>query len=73
LEIVANSEREFPAEWITESGVDVTEEFVRYARPLIGDDWVTVPLVGGIQRFARLQPIFAEQRLPAYVPVEHRN
>jgi 6-phosphofructokinase 1 len=73
LEVVANSERQFPSAWIAASRVDVTDDFVRYARPLIGDDWVSVPLVGGIQRFARLRPAFADQKLPAYVPVEHRN
>lgn len=73
LEVVANSEREFPAQWIAENRVDVTGDFVRYARPLIGDDWVSVPLVGGIQRFARFRPLFAQQTLPAYVPVGHRN
>jgi 6-phosphofructokinase 1 len=45
---------------------------VRYAAPLIGDDWVSVPLVAGRQRFARLQRIMAEQRLPSYVPQAHR-
>jgi len=73
LEVVANSEREFPSEWISSNRVDVTDDFVRYARPLIGNDWVSVPLIGGIQRFARLQPVFADRKLPAYVPVEHRN
>jgi hypothetical protein len=51
----------------------VTDDFLRYARPLIGDDWPSVPLVGGLQRFARFEPIFAEQRLPAYVPQTHRG
>ena len=50
------------------NGCDVTDDFVRYARPLIGDDWPSIPLVDGRQRFARLQPIFAAQALPAYVP-----
>jgi 6-phosphofructokinase 1 len=68
LELVANSERAFPKEWIAENGCDVTDDFVRYARPLIGDDWPSIPLVDGRQRFARLQPIFAAQTLPAYVP-----
>jgi 6-phosphofructokinase 1 len=68
LELVANSERTFPQPWIAESRLDVTEEFVRYARPLIGDSWPAIPLVDGRQRFASLSPIFAEQKLPAYVP-----
>jgi 6-phosphofructokinase len=68
LELVANSERSLPEEWVAPSRIDVTDDFVCYARPLIGDDWPSVPLVGGIQRFARLEPIFAEKRLPEYVP-----
>ena len=68
LELVANSERSFPAEWIAEGGTDVTDDFVRYARPLIGDGWPSIPLVDGRQRFARIEPIMAEQKLPAYTP-----
>nr|HID14821.1 diphosphate--fructose-6-phosphate 1-phosphotransferase [Anaerolineae bacterium] len=72
LEAVANSERVFPEAWIAPSRTDVTDDFVRYARPLIGDDWPSVPLVGGLQRFARLKPIFAAKRLPPYVPWAYR-
>jgi 6-phosphofructokinase 1 len=68
LELVANSERCFPEAWVAEDRLDVTDEFVRYARPLIGDGWPTIPLVNGRQRFARLARIFAEVKLPAYVP-----
>jgi 6-phosphofructokinase 1 len=68
LELVANSERSFPAAWIADNRLDVTREFEAYARPLIGDAWPAIPLVNGRQRFARLQPVFAEQRLEAYVP-----
>jgi 6-phosphofructokinase 1 len=68
LELVANSERSFPGAWITEGRLDVTDEFVRYARPLIGDAWPAIPLVDGRQRFARLAPLFAAVKLPAYVP-----
>ena len=32
---IANDERCVPAEWITEGGTDVSEEFMKYARPLI--------------------------------------
>ena len=73
LEAVANSERAFPAAWIAPSRTDVSDDFVRYARPLIGDDWPSVPLVGGLQRFARLKPIFADKRLPPYVPWAFRR
>ncbi len=51
LEVVANSERAFPAEWITPDGSDVTDEFVAYAMPLTA---VIGPasLWWGRQRFA---------------------
>jgi len=68
LEKVANSEREFPKSWIAPSGFDVTDEFVAYCRPLIGEDWVSVPVVNGVQRFARLEPLFADKKCDEYVP-----
>lgn len=47
---ICNEEKTVPMEWITEDGADVTEEFVRYAQPLIqgkvdvicGDDGLPV-------------------------------
>ncbi len=73
LELVANSEREFPKQWIAENRIDVTDDFVRYARPLIGEDWVSVPLVNGRQRFTRFAKIFAEKKLAEYIPQAYRN
>jgi len=73
LEVVANSERSFPDAWIAGARTDVTDDFVRYARPLVGHDWPSVPLVGGLQRFARLEPIFADRKLAAYVPQAARR
>jgi 6-phosphofructokinase len=70
---VANSERTFPTEWITESGTDVTDDFVNYAKPLLGNDWVSVPIVDGRLRFARLQPIFPDKTLANYVPQADRS
>lgn len=32
---ICNEEKTVPMEWITENGADVTEAFIRYARPLI--------------------------------------
>jgi 6-phosphofructokinase len=66
LELVANSERGFPEAWIAPGRLDVTDDFVRYAQPLIGDSWPTIPLIAGRQRLAHLERIFAEQKLPAY-------
>jgi 6-phosphofructokinase len=68
LELVANSERSLPEAWIAPSRLDVTDDFLRYAQPLIGDSWPTIPLIAGRQRLARLEQIFAEQKLPAYRP-----
>ncbi|MBN2007671.1 MAG: diphosphate--fructose-6-phosphate 1-phosphotransferase [Anaerolineae bacterium] len=73
LEQVANSERTFPEAWLTPSRTDVTDDFLRYARPLIGDAWPAIPLVNGIQRFARFEKIFAEQCLPEYAPQAYRS
>ena len=65
---VANSERTFPSDWITEDGCDVADAFVDYARPLVGEDWPSVPVINGRQRFAQIKPIFADKKLGAYVP-----
>jgi 6-phosphofructokinase 1 len=51
----------------------VTDDFVRYARPLIGEDFVHVPMVGGLMRFARLKPIYAPKLLPGYLPQGYRK
>jgi 6-phosphofructokinase 1 len=68
LERVANSERAFPRNWIAANKIDVTDDFLRYARPLVGEDWASVPIVNGRQRFARPEPVFAEKKLAPYVP-----
>ena len=73
LELVANSERTFPKEWIALSKTDVTDEFVKYTQPLIGEDWASVPTIGGRQRFARFKPVFASKKLAAYVPEGNRK
>lgn len=72
LKEVANSERTFPAQWLSADGSDVTDDFVRYATPLIGEDWASVPLIQGRQRFAQLKPIFADKLLPNYTPQADR-
>jgi len=72
LDKVAASARQLPPDWITSDGMDVTDAFIRYARPLIGEDWPEIPLSGGLQRFARLQIRFIDKRLPEYLPVRFR-
>ncbi|MCD4770192.1 MAG: diphosphate--fructose-6-phosphate 1-phosphotransferase [Bacteroidales bacterium] len=68
LEKVALSERTFPQKWIAESKYDVTDDFIRYAQPLIGKEWVDLPLENGLQRFARLKPVFENKKLSDYLP-----
>ena len=73
LEKVANSFRTLPRHWITEDGLDVTDDFVRYALPLIGDDWPEIEVIRGLQRFCRIEPVFIDRRLPEYVPMNWRQ
>ena len=72
LEVVANSERFLPKAWITPDGTDVTDDFIRYARPLIGEQPVEIPFENGLQRFARLEKRFAGQMLTPYCPANFR-
>ena len=64
LQKVALSERFFPEKWIAPNRIDVTDDFLKYVRPLIGEDWVSVPMINGVQRFTRFKPMFAEKVLP---------
>lgn len=73
LGLVANSERTFPLEWLSNNKYDVTDEFVKYARPLIGEEWVNVPLEKGIMRFTKFKNIFAEKKLKEYVPCAYEE
>ncbi len=68
LEKVALSERSFPEKWISHNRYDVTDEFLSYVRPLIGEDWPSVPMINGRQRFARFEMKFATKKLPVYNP-----
>jgi hypothetical protein len=60
LDVVANAERTFPAQWIAESRADVTDGFVKWAMPLIGDP---------LPDFTRLQARMANAAgLGGYIP-----
>ena len=41
---VANSERTFPPALDRSDGYDVTDDFIRYARPLMGGEMVRLPM-----------------------------
>lgn len=64
LDVVANSERKFPQEWISVDRVDVTDEFIEWALPLIG-----IPL----PHFAKFKEIYNPKKCAEYVPVEDRS
>jgi 6-phosphofructokinase len=66
LEKVALSERTFPEKWIAPNRYDVTDEFLAYVRPLIGEDWPSVPMINGRQRFSQLEMKFAPKKLSGY-------
>lgn len=60
LELAANTERTVPTEWITEGGKGISEEFVKYALPLIQGD-AKAPLEDGLPRFAKLKKIYTQK------------
>ncbi len=68
LEVVANSERFLPDSWITPNGIDVTDDFLKYAQPLIAGGWPDIKIENGLQRFARLDVKFIDKKLPEYKP-----
>lgn len=56
LEKVANFEKLFPQKWITNDGMNVNDDFISYALPLIQGE-VNVPIVKGLPSFVRLAKI----------------
>ena len=59
LSDVANFEKKFPKEWINAEGNNVTEDFVKYALPLIQGE-TKLEKEDGLPRFARLKKVFAK-------------
>ncbi len=53
---VANTEKKIPAEWINKEGNGMTEEFVKYALPLIQGESTGVK-EDGLPRFAKLKKV----------------
>lgn len=54
LEIVANTEKKVPREWINEAGNGLNQAFIDYALPLIQGE-TELPKEDGLPRFARLK------------------
>ncbi len=55
---VANVEKKVPREWINKEGNGVTEDFIKYALPLIQGE-SRPPFENGLPRFARLKKVLA--------------
>jgi 6-phosphofructokinase 1 len=73
LVAVANSVRYLPRSWISADGLDVTDDFVAYAQPLIGQGWPEIRMEKGLQRFARFRIEFIGKKLAAYRPMMFRQ
>lgn len=61
LELAANTEKKVPLEWITEDGTNISDEYVKYALPLIQGE-AKAPLEDSLPRFAHLKKVFAEKK-----------
>lgn len=61
LELAANTEKTVPLEWITDNGTGVSEEYVKYALPLIQGECNMVK-EDGLPRFAHLKKVMVEKR-----------
>ena len=59
LSDVANFEKKFPKEWINAEGNNVTEDFVKYALPLIQGE-TKLEKEDGLPRFARLKKVLVK-------------
>ena len=61
LELAANTEKTVPLEWITNNGTGVSEEYVKYALPLIQGECNMVK-EDGLPRFAHLKKVMVEKK-----------
>lgn len=60
LSDVANKEKKIPLEWINSKGTGLTDEFIKYALPLI-QGASSPPFEDGLPRFARLKKVLAKK------------
>jgi 6-phosphofructokinase len=73
LEKVAVSARQLPKDWLSPDGLDVTDEFINYAMPLVGEKWTAIPLKDGRPRFSRLKVEFVDKKCRDYTPLLYRR
>ena len=63
LKEIANVEHLVPRDWISEDGFMPNEKFVEYACPLIEGE-SKIPMEGGLPKYAVLNKIKVEKKLP---------
>ena len=61
LEFAANTEKTVPLEWIINNGTGISDEFVKYAMPLIQGE-VDMLKENGLPRFANLKKVLVEKK-----------
>ena len=61
LELAANTEKTVPLEWIINNGTGISDEFVKYALPLIQGE-VNLKKEDGLPRFARLKKVLVKKK-----------
>ena len=61
LELVANGEKKVPLEWIKKDHTGMTDDYIKYALPLIQGD-CKAPLEDGLPRFAKLKKILVDKK-----------
>ena len=60
LKLAANTEKTVPMEWIINNGTGISDEFVKYAMPLIQGE-TDLPKEDGLPRFARLKKVLVNK------------
>lgn len=61
LELAANTEKTVPLEWITENETNISDEFIKYAMPLIQGETKLIK-EDGLPRFARLKKVLVKKK-----------
>ena len=61
LELAANTEKTVPLEWIINNGTGISDQFVKYAMPLIQGE-IDMIKENGLPRFAKLNKVLVEKK-----------
>ena len=64
LDVVANSERVFPQDWISKDRIDIQDAYINWVMPLVGRN---------LPEFVDFKRVFVKKLCPSYVPVSFRK